>query len=382
MDTAIHQRSDTEALGVERSEAGTADATPLVTLVVSVDTEEDNWAPTRSGVTARNVRELPALDALFRRLGGVKATYFTAHAVAKDPEGVAVLSDLYEGGLAEIGAHLHPWNTPPLVESVSPRNTMLKNLPAPVQLAKVQTLTDALEGAFGMRPRTFRAGRYGLGPDTVRALTACGYEVDSSVTPFVSWERFDDGPNFVGAPVHPYRLSGTGGDVRVPDPAGALLELPVSCSLSRGPLPLWRPLWSMLQTRVARHSRITSVTTRLGVLRAMVLNPEVATASEMLAGARRLLAAGVRYVHLTLHSPSLTPGLTPFVATAGDRERMFGKVERFVEGLARSASLRFATVAEAAARSENLVVEAPGTTVQPSASSHRERRPARDPRVA
>src|SRR5207302_1313460 len=105
-------------------------------------------------------------------------------------------------------AHLHPWNTPPLDEPFVPRNSMLANLPARLQLAKVERLTDTLRRAFDAAPVSFRAGRYALGPETVAALIRCGYRVDSSVTPYVSWEGFDDGPSFVGAPLGPYRLGG------------------------------------------------------------------------------------------------------------------------------------------------------------------------------
>src|SRR5947207_14366263 len=154
---------------------------PPIFLIVSVDTEEDNWRPCRDGVTIENIRELPRLDALFQRLG-VRATYFTTYQVAIRDWAAATLRQLRGGG-AEIGAHLHPWNTPPLDEPFLPRNTMLKNLPADLQLAKLERLTATLEQAFETLPRVFRAGRFGFGAGTVAALLRCGYRVDSSVTP-------------------------------------------------------------------------------------------------------------------------------------------------------------------------------------------------------
>src|SRR2546421_12099396 len=111
---------------------------------------------------------------------------------------------------------------------------MLKNLPAELQRRKLERLTATLWEAVGARPLCFRAGRYGLGPDTVTALIQCGYRVDSSVTPFISWEDYDDGPTFVGAPLHAYRLAGDA-DVRIPQPAGPLVELPMSVAYSRSP---------------------------------------------------------------------------------------------------------------------------------------------------
>src|SRR5438045_2912616 len=155
---------------------------PPILLIVSVDTEEDNWRPCRDGVTIENIRELPRLDALFQRLG-VRATYFTTYQVAIHEWAAATLRQLRADG-AEIGAHLHPWNTPPLDEAFLPRNSMLTNLPAGLQFAKLERLTDSLRSAIGRRPRAFRAGRYALGPEAARALVRCGYAVDSSVTPY------------------------------------------------------------------------------------------------------------------------------------------------------------------------------------------------------
>src|SRR5437762_14121993 len=105
---------------------------PIV-LVVSVDTEEDNWRPCRDGVTVENIRELPRLDALFQRLG-VRATYFTTYQVAIRDWTAAILRELHSAG-AELAANLHPWNTAPLNEPFICRNTMLMNLLVTLQLA-------------------------------------------------------------------------------------------------------------------------------------------------------------------------------------------------------------------------------------------------------
>src|ERR1043166_473154 len=104
-----------------------------IRLIVSIDTEEDNWQPRRDGVTIENIRELPRLDGLFQRLG-VRATYFPSYQVAGQEWAAATIRQLRDGG-AEIGAHLHPWNSPPLDEPFTPRNSMLCNLP-PQQIGR------------------------------------------------------------------------------------------------------------------------------------------------------------------------------------------------------------------------------------------------------
>jgi len=313
-----------------------------VLLIVSIDTEEDNWYRSRGDVSLGNIAELRRLAALFQRLG-VRPTYFTTYQVARDPRAAAVVQEVCDGP-GEIAAHLHPWNTPPLAEAFVPRNSMLKNLPADLQLAKLQRLTAALEDAFGFAPRAFRAGRYGLGPDTVAALARCGYRVDSSVTPFVSWERFDDGPSFVGAPLDPYRLA-PDRDVRQPaEDGGAVLEIPLSSGFSRRPFRLW----GALDAPPLRWLRLAGLAARTGLLKRIVLSPELASVADMLTLSRRLLEQGVRHLHLTWHSPSLTPGLSPFTATARDVERLYASVEAYLDRLSQTTPLTFATVSEAA----------------------------------
>lgn len=322
-------------------------ASGSVLVIVSIDTEEDNWQRSRDVATLENICELRRLAVLFERLG-VRPTYFTTYQVAIDPRAADVLRDVCDGGRGEIGGHLHPWNTPPLSEAFVPRNSMLKNLPADLQLAKLVRLTAALEDAFALTPRAFRAGRYGLGRESVGALAACGYRVDSSVEPFVSWERFDDGPSFFGAPISPYRL-GPDRDLTRPTPDGEVLEIPLSSGFSRGPFSLWGPVRRVIETTPLRRLHLIGLLARLGVCQRIVLSPELASVREMLTLSRRLLEHGVRHLQLTWHSPSLKPGLSPFTPTAADVKRLFASVEAYLEGLSRMTSLTFATISDAAA---------------------------------
>jgi len=64
---------------------------------------------------------------------------------------------------------------------------------------------------------------------------------------------------------------------------------------------------------------------------------------------RRLLEHGVPHLQLTLHSPSLKPGLSPFAATAADVTRLYDSVEAYLDDLSQMTPLTFATVSEAAA---------------------------------
>jgi hypothetical protein len=317
-----------------------------VLLIVSLDTEEDNWSRSRHDVTVENICELRRLGRFFERLG-VRPTYFTTYQVARAPRAADVLREICDGGRGEIAAHLHPWNTPPLLEAFVPRNSMLNNLPADLQLAKLRGLTAALEETFDLTPRAFRAGRYGLGRDTVGALVSCGYRVDSSVSPFINLQAFDDGPTFVGAPIVPYRLA-PGRDVRQPAPDGSLLEIPLSYGFSRGPFGFWDHAHRFLEAAPLRWLHVAGLAARAGVVKRIVLCPELASVADMLTLSRRLLEHGVRYLQLSWHSPSLKPGLSPFAATAADVERLYASVDAYLDGLSRMTRLTTATVSEAA----------------------------------
>lgn len=317
---------------------------PPTLVFVTVDTEEDNWIPARSDVTVENVRELPRLQTFFDRLG-IVPTYLTSYHVVTRPWAADLLRHMQQTSGAEVGAHLHPWNTPPFLEKLDARSTMLGNLPYELQLTKLRSLTDALESALGGSPVSFRTGRYGLGPDTIRALLCCGYRVDSSVTPFMNWKKTGDGPDFQNAPLECHLLQGQRATLGAD--AGSLLEVPLSVGYSRRPFNLWDRVHSVLATHSSGMIPTLALARRLGFPKKIVISPELSSAADMLSLARELLRHGLRHLQLFLHSPTLRPGLTPYVTSFGDADRLFGRIEDFVEGLGKLTSVRFATLSEA-----------------------------------
>lgn len=314
-------------------------------LVVSVDVEEDNWLPTRDRLSTENVRELSSLAVLFQRLG-IRATYLTAYQVAIRPWAAALVRDIAAGGRAEVGSHLHPWNTPPFDEQ--PRHySVLKHYSPETQLAKLRRLTEAVQEAFSMRPTSFRAGRFGLGRDTVQALIQCRYEVDSSVTPFISWAEHDNGPDFLGAPVCAYTLDGRT-DIRVPARHGPIVELPITVGYTGVPLDRWQELARVFRMRAVSRLHLPGLAARLGLTRRVILSPETNSVEDMLSVSGRVLEGGGTQLHVFLHSTSLRPGLGPFTASRADVGRLYRALERYVEGLVRMGSPSFVTLTEAA----------------------------------
>jgi len=315
-------------------------------VIVSVDTEEDNWRSVRTGVSVENIRELPRLQAHCDRLG-VPVSYFTTYQVVSTPWAAEILRGLAQTGRAEVAAHVHPWNTPPLDEPLTPQNTMMKNLPQAVQRAKLATLTRSIEEAVGVRPTSFRAGRFGLGRETTQVLIEQGYRVDSSVTPWISWAETDGGADFTGAPLSAYTLDGTT-DPREPAPGGPLLEIPLTCGYSRWPFSVWHEVYTTLWRLWPRRLGPAGLASRLGVVHPIILSPEVSTPGDMLRLTRHLVAHDVPNISAYFHSSSLRPGLTPWMRTNADVERLYRVLSEFVDGLGRFTTPIFTTLSGAA----------------------------------
>lgn len=317
---------------------------PTVEIMISIDTEEDSWGPTAGEITTRNIERIPELDRFFKGLG-VRGTYFTTYQVATAEAGAAILRDVSDGGDAEIGAHLHPWNTPPY-SGEEPRLTMLRDYPIESQQAKLFHLLESIETDIGVRPTSFRAGRFGVGRETILTLIEAGITVDSSVTPLLNW-REAGGPSFMSATNDVYRVDGTR-DVSMPSPEGPVVEVPVTVGFTRSHPRAWNSLARVLDSRLARRARIQGLLGRTTGTAKVILSPEVESGPDMVSLGRHLVCHGATKLHMYFHSNSLCPGLTPFTCSEAEVKRLYDRIEVFLEGMAQVAHVTFRTVSEAA----------------------------------
>src|SRR5688500_3549429 len=82
--------------------------------LISIDTEgDDAWSRSRQ-VTTRNALFLPRFQGLCES-HGLRPTYLTTYEMARCPDFVAFGRDALRRGAAEVGMHLHAWDSPPLV---------------------------------------------------------------------------------------------------------------------------------------------------------------------------------------------------------------------------------------------------------------------------
>lgn len=274
--------------------------------LVTVDVEEEfDWAQPFSRA-ARSVAAVAALPAFHARLAraGVAPAYLVDHPVAADPQAAAILRDLVADGRAEIGAQLHPWVNPPHEEAPGATASFAGNLPERLEAAKLDALVAAIVAAFGRAPRAFRAGRYGLGPATLRLVAARGFVVDASMRARHDY-RGHGGADFTHVGASAFRT-----------PQG-LVELPLT-TIYTGAL---RAGGATLDPVAARVPRGRALLARPGLLSRVPLTPEGVPAREALAAIRVARDDGERLLHLAFHSPSLVPGNTPYVRDAAGLAR-------------------------------------------------------------
>jgi hypothetical protein len=299
-------------------------------LVVTIDTEEDQWGRyVAGGHTLHNISQITRLQDLFDEFG-VIPTYLVTYPVATDKTAVSILSGILQRGRCEIGTHCHPWNTPPYREELTERNSMLCNLPAELQKEKLMHLHEAIVESFGNTPITFRAGRWGYGQHAAASLHSLGYKVDSSVLPFVDWSR-QYGPNFSDADPAPYRFHYD--DILSAHPSGSMLEVPATIGFAgltsssfetanRVHHALTRPPYSLIRAAGVLH--------RCGVLQKIWLSPENSTGDEMITLARSMMQRGAEVLNLFFHSPTLQPGLTPFVRNESETREFMARIKMFL----------------------------------------------------
>ena len=281
---------------------------PDVLLCVGIDCECDKgrgWrvrAPLSFDGMTRGIGE--RLQPLFARYRA-KPTYLLSPEVLRDPRSVELLRALTG---CELGTHLHgefadadPTPPPRVTEAVQ------RDYSREVESGKLAFLTELFTQALSRPPRSFRAGRFGIGPNTLEHLAGLGYYVDSSVTPHLDWSaRGVADLSFQDAPSQPYFP-----DPRQPARPGgsSILEIPVTIRPRLPGLP-----W-MSRRLERRWLRPTHGSTR-SLLR---------TARDEIAehrGQRRPVVLNAMF-----HNVEVVPGCSPYAHTERAAAGILGRLD-------------------------------------------------------
>ena len=283
--------------------------------LLTVDTEEEfDWSGpfTRSAHGLTHLSHLARFQEFCEELD-VVPVYLVDWPIATSPHAIEVIGSAVKAGRAEVGIQLHPWVNPPFDEEVGPFNSYAGNLPPELEREKLLRLRDRIAESFGTQPMIYRAGRYGLGPNTARLLHEAGVPIDSSVRANFDY-REGHGPDYSRHPLVPYWV----------DDNRELLEL-----------PLTTVYWGMLRRQgrwvnplLGKMPLMAGAFSRVGLLERIALTPEGVTAEEALRGIDMALDDGLPLLVLSFHSPSLAPGHTPYVRSEADLSNLYDWLRR------------------------------------------------------
>jgi hypothetical protein len=293
---------------------------PVLTVVVHTEEEFDwNKPHNRNSTGVEHMRHIDRAQTMFDEFG-IVPNYVVDYPVASQAIAIEPLKAYADSGRALIGAHLHPWVSPPYEEEVNALNSYPGNLPRDLEAEKLRLLTEKISRSFGTQPVTYLAGRYGFGPNTGEILEGLGYEVDISPAVPINFCA-DGGPDYSGYTSHPYwfgnqrkllGLPGTGGYV------GAL-----RCGGTS--------LYNRLTHPWLRRTKLSGLIARLRLMERIRLSPEDYSEPEMQRLTETLHRNGIRIFVFSFHSPSIQPGGTPYVQSEADLIRFLDKCRRYFD---------------------------------------------------
>ena len=291
-------------------------------LLVLIDAEEEfDWSKDfdRRATATTSIHQLLEAQTLFESLS-VQATYVVTHPVACNKDSAPVMRELAAARGVTIGAHLHPWVTPPFDEQVSVSNSYPGNLSGALEREKLRCVALALRENVGVIPRVYQAGRYGFGPRTATTLEELGFEVDFSPAPPFDF-RSEGGPDY----------SFYGPEPRWIGERREVLSIPVTGAYVGFVGQHAHVLYRMATHKHLSWARLPAIFSRVGAIDRLRLSPEGFTLADMQRLTRALLARGVGVFTLSFHAPSLSPGCTPYVRDAAERRQFLERLRAYLE---------------------------------------------------
>ncbi|MBF0416153.1 MAG: WalW protein [Magnetococcales bacterium] len=293
-------------------------------LMVVVDTEEEfDWsAPLSPEATAVTAMAHVQFGQEICDHFAIRPVYVIDYPVASQEQGWLPLKGFMQEDRAFVGAHLHPWVNPPFVDLCEPVHSFPGNLPRHLEQEKLAVLTKQIASVMGRMPTIYKAGRYGLGPNTPLVLAELGYEFDLSSAPPYDFSD-QGGPDFSNACNQPGPMSAH----------NHVLSLPTTGDYI-GLLTHSRPLAHRIYRRVVTHPQLKSlhlpgIFARTRLLDRIRLSPEGHTLDELKRLTLALMHRGLQVFSFSFHSPSLKPGCTPYVRDKKDLQLFLATMHRY-----------------------------------------------------
>ena len=303
-------------------------------LVITIDVEEEglfsgHYARSPTGLS--NVAHLRRIE-FIRSEFGFPLTLLATYPVVCDPACRDILLSQRGDLHAEIGAHLHPWNTPPFEDLPFPEPVLSDVMPLPLLQAKLGSLTAALRENLGVDPKSFRMGRFDLGEQIASILPHHGFQVDSSIVPL---RRVPGGQDHFLASPEPHWLHQASG----PSP---LLEVPLTVVPVRQHSE--RFIYRLAQSMSPKKADL--LLTGFRHFAALGIHPAWYPLASMKWAARLHRRRGGKVLNMFLHSSELAPGATRKYRTEEAVQRLLKKIGSFLDWLVRTGPVQGVTLSE------------------------------------
>ena len=335
-------------------------ATPSsgVPFIVTIDAEGDDLWSRPAEATTHNA----AYVGRFQRVcgtHGMKVTYLTDYRMAGSNVFRDVVRDAVGRGQAEVGMHLHAWDTPPyapLTNDDARYMPYLVEYPEAVMLDKIASVTKRLEETFEQPLVSHRAGRWTFDHRYAGMLVDMGYRVDCSVTPHVSWRSSRGAPLGAGGsdytwfPETPYFVDET--DVALAGNS-PLLEVPMTI-VSHRPSFVER----LVHAGGTAMRPLQAVADRVWPS-ALWLRPTLTNRRSLLNIVRAAVHESRTHLQLMLHSSELMPGGSPTFRDGAAIETLYDTLEEVLGAAA--PHCRGMTLAEFRAQHRETAFEPHGT---------------------
>lgn len=299
--------------------------------ILTIDTEADNQWDHGRMITVENIKSVPRFQELCNKYQ-VKPTYLVTSEIAEDPFAREIFCEYIENDEAEIGAHLHPWTTPPFMNKEGYRyndihHAYASELPEDILINKLRYLTDQIATSFGKRPTSFRSGRYGFNETVAKALMANEYLVDSSVTPYINWSanmgvpELKGGPDFNNSRPFPYTYTHDG---------NALLEIPITILPTKFPLNRNNKFTGYYFNNVNHNFILRSLRKMLFKSQPLWLRPDPRMTLQLLDEVvKEAISLKLPYIVMVYHSSELMPNGSNRRTDSESIETLFETLEGF-----------------------------------------------------
>ena len=303
--------------------------------IITVDVEEDDPWKRQEQIETVNSRYIPRFQELCNRYQ-FKPTYLCSYEMVMCDMFKRFIKQVLQEEKAEVGAHLHPWRCPPIVELTGHD---YKYLPYPHEYPenliheKLSTLTQSIRNNLAIPPRSYRAGRWGLVSSHIPILEDLGFRVDSSITPKVSWKDTPGLPggaggiDFSSADLHPHFLNYDENREK----RSRILEVPVTILFPVRLFNSWNIQWKFFINN--RNRLLKKIIGRLGLAPQWFRPYAYMGIGDLINIFKKARGINLPCVNLMFHSNELMPGGSPYHLDQKAVDALYEKFEKLFQFL-------------------------------------------------